>query len=132
MSKFIPILAAMLVCFSSLQAQEFSDIISRDTFDLEADIFEDPDPMDFTLTLDLKKYQKEKYEGEYIPVHLFYQLSDSLHIERSIRIKARGQFRREHCTFAPFWLNIRKSDIKNKLLQDTKKMKIVTHESTER
>ena len=84
-------------------------------------------PMEITLTLNLKQYQKEKFEGEYIPVHFLYEVNDSIRIEKDVRIKARGQFRREHCTFAPFWLNIRKADVANEHLQDVKRMKVVTH-----
>jgi hypothetical protein len=44
-----------------------------------------------------------------------------------MRVKARGEFRRSRCSLAPFWLNIGKADVKNEHLQDTKRIKIVTH-----
>lgn len=97
-----------------------------DTIDTSADIFEDPDPMEITLTLDLKKYQKEKFKGEYIPVRFQYRFNDTLTLEKSMRMKARGNFRRQHCTFAPFWLNIRKADVQNQHLQGVKRIKVVT------
>ena len=98
-----------------------------DTIDTSVDLFNETGPMDITLTFDLKKYQRNKFEGEYIPVHFHYQINDTLGLEKSIRIKARGAFRRKHCSFAPFWLNIRKADIANQHLQEVKRMKIVTH-----
>jgi hypothetical protein len=97
-----------------------------DTIDTSADIFEDPEPMEITLTLDLKKYQKEKFKGEYIPVKFQYRFNDTLTLEKSMRMKARGNFRRQHCTFAPFWLNIRKADVQNQHLQGVKRIKVVT------
>lgn len=97
-----------------------------DTIDTSADIFEDPEPMVITLTLDLKKYQKEKMKGEYIPVKFEYRFSDTLTLEKNMRMKARGNFRREHCSFAPFWLNIRKADVQNQHLQGVKRIKVVT------
>jgi hypothetical protein len=75
----------------------------------------------------LKKYQREKFKGEYLPVKFHYQLNDTLTLEKDVRIKARGNFRREHCSFAPFWLNIRKSDVVNQNLQGVKRIKVVTH-----
>ncbi len=98
-----------------------------DTINTSVDLFNEIDPMDITLTFDLKKYQRSKFEGEYLPVHFHYQINDTLGLEKSIRIKARGEFRRRHCSFAPFWLNIRKADVANQHLQDVKRMKIVTH-----
>jgi len=98
-----------------------------DTIDTSVDLFNVLDPMDITLTFDIKKYQRSKFEGEYMPVHFHYQINDTLGLEKTMRIKARGEFRRKHCSFAPFWLNIRKADVANQHLQETKRMKIVTH-----
>jgi len=98
-----------------------------DTIDTSVDLFEETVPMHITLTLDLKNYQREKFEGEYMPVHFLYEINDTLQVEKSMRLKARGHFRRGHCSLAPFWLNIRKADVKNQHLQDIKKVKIVTH-----
>lgn len=98
-----------------------------DTIDTSVDLFRETDPMNITLTLNLKEYQRKKYREEYVPVHFHYQVNDTLGLEKSMRIKARGEFRRDHCTFAPFWLNIRKSEVRNQQLQDVKRIKIVTH-----
>lgn len=122
---FLPLLIIMMFQLC-LYAQE-EDSLNVHTISTDIDIFEDPRPMEITLTLDLKKYQREKFEGEYMPVHFLYEFNDSIRIEKDMRIKARGQFRREHCTFAPFWLNIRKADVVNEHLQDVKRMKVVTH-----
>jgi len=98
-----------------------------DTIDSALDLFAEQEPMEVTLTLDLKKYQREKFKGEYLPVKFHYQLNDTLTLEKGVRIKARGNFRREHCSFAPFWLNIRKSDVVNQNLQGVNRIKVVTH-----
>ncbi len=98
-----------------------------DTIDTSVDLFNEINPMDMTLTFDLKKYQRSKFKGEYLPVHFYYQINDTLRLEKSMRIKARGEFRRKHCSFAPFWLNIRKADIANQHLQEVTRIKIVTH-----
>jgi hypothetical protein len=37
----------------------------------------------------------------------------TLDICKTIRLKSRGDFRREHCSMPPFWLNVRKSDVIN-------------------
>jgi hypothetical protein len=122
------ILAILLLSCSFLYGQEQpqeGEVI--DTIDINLDLFDEADPLEITLTLDLKEFQRNKYKGEYVPVTFTYQINDTLRLEKSMRIKARGEFRREHCSIAPFWLNIRKADVMNQNLQDTKKIKIVTH-----
>lgn len=126
MKKPILPLVFIMILPLCLYAQE-EDSANMHVISTDIDLFEDPRPMEITLTLDLKQYQREKFEGEYIPVHFLYTFNDSIRIEKQMRIKARGQFRREHCTFAPFWLNIRKADVANEHLQDVKRMKVVTH-----
>ena len=98
-----------------------------DTIDTFLDLFDESNPMHITLTLDLKKYQREKFKGEYMPVHFLYQLNDSVLLEKTMRMKARGEFRRSHCHMAPFWLNVRGTDEKNEQYQNIKRIKIVTH-----
>jgi hypothetical protein len=107
--------------------EEEMDVRMVDTIDTSADIFDEEGPMHLTLTLDIKKYQREKMKGEYMPAHFLYQFNDTLQLEKNVRIKARGKFRRNHCNLAPFWLNIRKADVMNQHLQETKRIKIVTH-----
>ena len=70
---------------------------------------------------------RAKYKEDYIPVDLLLHFNDTIDIRKEVRIKTRGEFRKSTCYFSPFWLNINKADVKNKYLQDVKKMKVVTH-----
>ena len=126
MNKLLLSLVFCLIFQEGLFAQE-EDSSNIHVIPTDIDMFEDSWPMEITLTLNLKQYQREKFEGEYMPVHFLYEYNDTVKIEKSVRIKARGQFRREYCTFAPFWLNIRKADVANEHLQEVKRMKVVTH-----
>jgi len=126
MKKTLQTLFLMMISVSVLYAQDPPDVISSDTFSTDLDVFEYPFPMDITLTADLKAFQKNKNKDEYQDVHFHYQFNDSVSIEHTLRMKARGQFRKSHCTYAPFWLNIRKADVVNENLQEVKKFKVVT------
>jgi len=75
----------------------------------------------------LKEYQRNKYKDEYLPVEFTYRINDTLQVIKSMRIKPRGDFRRDNCQLAPFWLNIRKAGVENQHMQEIKKIKIVTH-----
>jgi len=122
------ILSVLLLSQESLFSQiELEHVRQVDTIDTSLDLFGETKPMHIKLTLDLKKYQREKYKGEYMPVHFHYYLNDTLQVEKELQLKARGDFRRSHCVLAPFWLDIRKIDLNNKELQDIKRIKIVTH-----
>ena len=106
---------------------EVEHVRQVDTIETTLDLFGETDPMYITLTLDLKKYQREKFKGEYLPVHFLYELNDTLHLEKEMRMKARGKFRRNHCSLAPFWLDLRKSDLEDEDQQDFARIKIVSH-----
>lgn len=98
-----------------------------DSIESTLDLFGENDPMHITLTFDLKTYQKEKFKGEYMPVHFIYQLNDSVQLEKEIQIKARGNTRRNHCSLPPFWLDLRNADLNDEEQQDINRIKIVTH-----
>lgn len=106
---------------------EVEHVRQVDTIETDLDLFGETVPMNITLTLDLKTFQREKFKGKYMPVQFHYQLNDTLSIVKEMRLKARGEFRRNHCSMAPFWLNIRKADLLDEELKDINRIKIVTH-----
>jgi hypothetical protein len=126
MKSILTFLFIWLISVCVVYSQEPAGVISSDTFSTSIDMFEVLAPMDFTLTYDMKAFQREKNKDEYRDVHFKYQFTDSVAIEHTLRIKPRGQFRKSHCSYAPFWLNIRKADIVNENLQEVKKFKVVT------
>ncbi len=117
----------ILIPLSLFSQEEPHNIHHVDTIDTSVDIFDDNEPMRITLTFDIKQYQREKSKGEYMPVHFLYQFNDSVYLEKEMRLKARGNFRRNFCSLAPFWLNIRKADVANKNLKHTKRIKVVNN-----
>jgi len=124
----VGLMSIILISPLTLRAQEEQDDIKYlDIIDTLAHIFEAENPMKITLTLDLKKFQKEKMKGEYMPVHFLYQLNDTLRLEREMRIKARGKTRRRICSLPPFWLEIRNADLQDEEQEDIERIKFVTH-----
>jgi len=113
---------------SLLLAQDFDEGQTwNDTLVARVDMFEGEKPLEMMLRFDMKKYQRTKQKGEYQDVELRLVVSDSFVVEKAVRVKARGNFRRSFCSVSPFWLNIRKAEVANVHLQEVKRMKIVTH-----
>lgn len=112
------------ILFAQLELEQDQQI---DTIETTLDLFGESDPMHITLSLDLKRFQKERFKGEYLPAHFLYQLNDSVKLEKEIQIKARGNTRRNHCALAPFWLDLRNANLMDEEQQDIKRIKIVTH-----
>jgi len=98
----------------------------EDTLEIQLDLFEEDAPLEITLTFDMKHYQRSKMKGKYMPATFSYCFNDTVRINKSTRIKARGEFRRGYCFYAPFWLNIKGSGLKVGENEDIKRMKVVT------
>ena len=92
MKSILTLLLIWLISVGVVYSQDPPDPISSDTFSTTVDVFEVPDPMDITLTYDMKAFQRDKNKDEYRDVHFLYQFSDSIAIEHTLRIKPRGQF----------------------------------------
>jgi len=73
-----------------------------------------------------KEYRKNRYDPAYQKALLRIQLEDGSQVDKPVKIKARGNFRRNYCSFPPFKLNIKKADFDNEYLDGTGAMKFVT------
>lgn len=118
------------LCYSCLSAQALIDHPNPivDSIRISQDIFEVETPARITLKLDIKAFAKKKYDDEYQKAELSYEFKEQgVTITNEVRIKARGNSRKKRCFFPPIKLNISKADVKNKYLEDTKTIKLVTH-----
>jgi hypothetical protein len=125
---FYVILSVLFLVPGSLCARiEMEHVRQVDTLENSLDPFGEDKPMSITLTFDIKKFQREKHKGEYLPVHFHYQLNDTLSLEKDLQLKVRGKTRINHCSLPPFWLYFRQTDVENEELREISRVKIVTH-----
>ena len=103
------------------------EIKESDSIQVSLDIFQNENPMELTIEFDIKEFQKKKNKGEYLPATITNHLSDSLIVKKKIKLKARGQFRRSHCSLPPFWINFKKKDLSDSTLYSYQKLKLVSH-----
>ena len=128
--EYILLLSLLLASlpFLDLNAQLTLDPYSiEDTIGLNFDIFSEEYPATITLTFNIKEFQRQKNNEKYFDARLLYHLNDTLDIGKDIKIKARGNNRRDVCSFPPILINIKKANINNTFLQDINKIKLVTH-----
>ncbi len=90
-------------------------------------LFDDEEPLELTIRSDFKALIKNKFNTEYQPAILEYQLDDEVLIRRQIRVKARGNTRRQICHFPPLKLDLKKTDFLIEDLQELSKMKMVSY-----
>lgn len=95
--------------------------IVQDTFDL----FGHESVLEIIITADFKKLARQKDTLHYQDALLEYAFNDSIVVHRDIGIKARGNFRREFCSYPPIKLNFPKKSVRLAWLHTFDKMKMV-------
>lgn len=85
--------------------------------------FLDDKPVDVTLTTDIRKLRNDKKTPAYLPANIIMQFSDTSIISEEIRVKPRGNYRKDHCNLASLMLNFKNSF--SPKLSHLKKLKLV-------
>lgn len=117
---------AFIVGFAShLHAQQ-KDVPSHDdTVTVYEDLFSAEEPLHLTLKFNVKAVGKTRRKDVYHDAELTNVISEDFQVTDSVRVRARGFFRRDYCKLPPIWLNIRHAGIKADSLQDVVRMKMV-------
>lgn len=90
------------------------------------DLFGKDDLVRLSLMMDIKQFQRGKNKPEYQDAILRIYQDDSIFIDKKVKIKPRGQFRRSYCHFPPIKLNLKKTDFDNEYMSNQTTMKFVT------
>ena len=93
---------------SLLKQNEVFRSMAKQVFDT-FQIFGPEEPLELTVSTDFKALTKNKFEDEYQPAQVIYNLWDSINVSREIRIKPRGVLRLKVCGQAPLWVNVKKT-----------------------
>ena len=123
--KYLLLLTLLVVPFvNNAQTEEY---ILNDTLIQEVSLFGKDSPLHFTLKSDFKKFKREKFKDKYQNAQLIYKINDSTEVNKDVRIKARGEFRRKQCSFPPIRLNWKKTETVKQEFDNYYKLKMVTH-----
>jgi len=88
-------------------------------------IFGPHEPLELTVSTDLKGLARNKYKDEYQPADVIFNLWDTISISREIRVKPRGEFRLKNCNNPPLKLNVKQTEEVFTLLDVLGKVKMV-------
>jgi len=109
-------------------------LLSRGDLRAQNGLFESNEPLTFHLETDLGKLVNDiQDERGYHDGIIKYQDQKSVEVRVPVRVKTRGNFRREKeiCPFPPLMLNFAKNESDNGWFTGQDKLKLVTHCNTE-
>jgi hypothetical protein len=90
------------------------------------DFFVSEEPLEMTLSFDIKGFMKSKSKPEYYDAMLTVKESETDSITQDIKVKARGFFRCSFCSFPPLTMKFKNKD--NEAIRvEGKTLKLVTH-----
>jgi hypothetical protein len=98
-----------------------------DTLQKDFGLFTREDILELSLRFDLTQFTRKKLKDEYLNAILTYYISDKDSVNQEIRLKSRGEFRNEYCTFPPISLNFKEAELIRTDFDKIGKMKLVTH-----
>ena len=119
------LLILILYLFLSRSEISYAQTVIPDTSKKSFRLFEDDKIIAITLRFDLTTYFKLKPKDEYLKANLTIHLSKTDSVSRDIRLKTRGVFRNQYCSFAPIELNIKKAGFGYADLDKIFKIKLV-------
>jgi hypothetical protein len=81
-----------------------------DTQNVKISLFDSDELFDISLKFDLTNYKRKRSDQEYLDAILTYYTSKTDSITKTIKVKARGEFRRTMCDIPPLLLNFKMKD----------------------
>jgi hypothetical protein len=98
-----------------------------DTLHENFGLFGSNDLLDISLRFDISYYKKKKPDVEYLDAILTYHTSENDSINKAIKVRARGVFRRTYCDFPPLMLNFKMKDTTTGEFSRINKLKMVSY-----
>ena len=98
---------------------------SNKNFKATSALFVKQDPLSIQLKFSIKNIKKNTNDSTYVSSTLLYENEEGLNDSLKIKIKARGNHRRETCYYTPIKIKLKKSSIKGTLFEGNQKLKVV-------
>ncbi|MEP0134246.1 MAG: hypothetical protein ABJJ25_08455 [Eudoraea sp.] len=101
------------------------EIVNTDQDNQVTELFLTNDPIPVKLRYSNKVLRKETNDSTYIDSEIQYMSSDDSWKTLEVKIRARGNYRRENCYFPPVKMKIKKAVTAGTLFEGNKKLKLV-------
>ena len=130
--KWIRLIFSYLLFCLFLNAYSQNDTIDSpltvsDTLQMDFGLFTNDEILNISLRFDITQYQRKKPKEEYLDAILTYHINDHDSVNKTIRLKTRGEMRNGYCNFPPIRLNFKKAKFDYSDLNKIEKLKMVTH-----
>jgi hypothetical protein len=130
MKKMI-IATAVIVWFFSIPVWGQIDSLNRqdvvvDTLQQDFGLFRNDDILKISLRFDITEFTRKKPKED-LDAILTYHISEKDSINKTVRLKSRGEMRNEYCSFPPIKMNFKDSGFEKSDLNHIKTIKMVTH-----
>ncbi|NSW93412.1 MAG: hypothetical protein HPY62_01750 [Bacteroidales bacterium] len=113
--------------FSSLLSQNDTIELGGIIGEKRSGLFDSDELLELTLRFDLTQFNRTKQLNDYQEAVMTYYLNGKDTVSRTVRIRARGKFRRDFCDFPPIRLNLKKGETPEDEFSNIDKIKLVTH-----
>jgi hypothetical protein len=111
-------MAFLLVCLLTLNGFGQSSDLTP--------LFQEEKPLTIRLKVSLKAIKKEIVDTIYLASTLYYKNGEKTSWDSiPMKVRARGQFRRENCYFVPMRIKLKKGDTKGTVFEGNKALKLV-------
>jgi hypothetical protein len=119
-------ISLFLLVFLLITEAIFSqELASTELDNKTTELFLKKDPLAIKLRYSNKALRKETNDSTYIDSKIEYMTGDEDWKTLDVKIRARGNYRRENCFFPPVKMKIKKSEISGTLFEGNKKLKLV-------
>lgn len=88
-------------------------------------LFQDEKPLALSLKFSFKEVKKEKVDSVYFPTYFGYTNHTGQSDSIAIKVRARGNFRRNNCFYPPIRVKLKKKDAEGTPFEDNKDFKLV-------
>jgi hypothetical protein len=100
--------------------------VAVDTLNENSELFSSNELLKISLRFNITEYKKNRSDIDYLDAILTYHTSNNDSINKAIKVRSRGVFRRSYCDFPPLMLNFKTKDTVKGEFYKINKLKMVT------
>ena len=90
-------------------------------------LFRESTMIEATLSVPLNTLVRLRPQDTYVRGEMTFRQPDGSEATFKVKVRTRGNFRHKNCDFPPFLLNFRRKKVKDTLLDEQNKLKLVVH-----